>query len=81
MCGKNFQIFGVHVPKKCIESRHFYSCSSTLKTRPQVPVITPQAEGNCSSPLSAFIQKSVSPNSRKGRRKLCSALSKFSQKI
>ena len=23
MCGKNFQIYGVHIPRKCIDSRHF----------------------------------------------------------
>ena len=26
MYGKKFQIYGVHIPRKCIESRHFYSC-------------------------------------------------------
>ena len=26
MCGKNFRIYDVHIPKKCIESTHFYSC-------------------------------------------------------
>ena len=26
MYGKNFQIYGVHIPRKCIEFRHFYSC-------------------------------------------------------
>ena len=31
--GKFFSIYGVHIPRKCIESLHFYSCpSSTLKT-------------------------------------------------
>ena len=24
--GKNFQIYGLHIPRKCIESRHFYPC-------------------------------------------------------
>ena len=24
MCGENFQIYGVHIPRKCIDSRHFY---------------------------------------------------------
>ena len=24
--GKNFQIYGVHIPRKCIDWRHFYSC-------------------------------------------------------
>ena len=26
MCGKNLQIYGLHIRRKCIESRHFYSC-------------------------------------------------------
>ena len=34
MCGKNFQIYGVHIPRKCIDSRHFYPSPSPLKTRP-----------------------------------------------
>ena len=25
MCGKKFQIYGVYIPRKCIDSRHFYS--------------------------------------------------------
>ena len=25
ICGKNFQIHGVHIPRKCIESKHFWS--------------------------------------------------------
>ena len=41
ICGENFQIYGVHIPRKCIESRHFYSCCSPLKTLPQVLVIAP----------------------------------------
>ena len=28
MFGKKFSIYGVHIPRKCIESMHFYSCSS-----------------------------------------------------
>ena len=34
MCGKNVQVYWVHIPIKCIDSRHFYSCPSPLKTRP-----------------------------------------------
>ena len=30
MCEKNFYIYGVHIPRKCIESRHFYSCPRSL---------------------------------------------------
>ena len=33
MCGNIFQIHGVHIPKKCIDSRHFYSRHSPLKSR------------------------------------------------
>ena len=32
MCGKNLQICGVCLPRKCIESMHFYSPPSPLKT-------------------------------------------------
>ena len=33
MCGKKFSIYGVHIPRKCIESMHFHSCpSSSLKS-------------------------------------------------
>ena len=34
MCGKNFQICGVHIPRKCVDSRDFYSCPSPLKAPP-----------------------------------------------
>ena len=34
MIGNNFQIYGVHIPRKYIKSRHFFSCPSWLKTRP-----------------------------------------------
>ena len=61
MCGKNFQIYRVHIPRKCIESRHFCSRPSPLKTRLQVLVILPSAEEYYSFPLAAFFQKSVFP--------------------
>ena len=41
ICGKIFKFYGVHIPGKCIDSRHFYSCPSPIKTRPQVLAITP----------------------------------------
>ena len=41
-CGKNFEIFCVHIPRKCMESRPFYSCSLfPVKSRPRVLIITP----------------------------------------
>ena len=36
ICGENFEIYGVHIPRKCIDLRHFYSCPSPFKTHPQV---------------------------------------------
>ena len=66
MCGKNFQIYRVHIPRKCIESRHFCSCPSPLKTRLQALVILPSAEENYPFPLEAFFQKSVSPIAETG---------------
>ena len=70
MCGKSFQIYGVHIPRKCLDSRHFYPCSSPLKTRPQVLVITPWAEENYSFPHAAFFQKSVSSTAERSEKKL-----------
>ena len=60
-CEKNVQVYGVHSPRKHIESRHFHSCPpSPLKTLPQVLTITPSAEGNYSlSPGSIFFRKPI----------------------
>ena len=38
--GTNFQIYGIHIPRKCTDSRHFYSCPSPLKTCPKLLVMT-----------------------------------------
>ena len=35
MRGKNIQIYGVHIPRKCIDSTHFCSRPSPLKTLPK----------------------------------------------
>ena len=40
MYAKNCQIYGVHIPEKCIDSRHFYSCPASLETLPEGLVIT-----------------------------------------
>ena len=52
-----------------IESRHFYSCSSRLKSPPG-SYHTPQAEGNYSSPQTAFFQKLFCLPAERGVRKL-----------
>ena len=46
--GKNVSIYGVHIPTKCIESIHLYSClSPPLKTASKIFLkhISPKAEG------------------------------------
>ena len=65
MCLKNVQVYGVYIPRKCIDSTHFYSCPFPLKTRPQVLVITPYAEVNyisgerCGGNFDLLFQNSV----------------------
>ena len=47
---ENFQIDGVHIPKKCIVLRHFYSCLSPLKTRPKFLPSHPRQKETTHSP-------------------------------
>ena len=35
MCGKSFQIYGARIPRKGIDLRQFYLCSSPLKNAPK----------------------------------------------
>ena len=81
MCGKKFQIYGLHIHWKCIDLRNFCLFPSPPKTRIQVVVITSYAEENYWFPQAAFFRKPVSPNSRKEWKNLWFALSKFSRKI
>ena len=67
MCEKKFQIYDVHISRKCIESRNFYLCPpSPLKTLCQVPIITPKAERNYSFPQGEFFSKIYFPQQQKG---------------
>ena len=72
-CGKNVQVYGVHSPRKHIESRHFYSCPPfPLKTLPQVLTITLLSREKLLVVIVwgiDFFSKIYSPNSRKVRRK------------
>ena len=78
MVERNFQIYGVNIPRKCIESAFLLPpppltpfSPSILKTLTQLLIITPlQVEGNYSFPQEAFFRKPVLPKSRKGWRKL-----------
>ena len=56
MFEKKFQVYGVHIHRKCIDLRHFYSTPFPLKTRPHVLVITPWAERNYSFSEAAFFE-------------------------
>ena len=76
MKGKTFQIYGVQIPRKCIESRHIYSYSS-----PPIHNPLPTKREITYSPKAVFFRESVSHTSRKGvggqERKLRFVLSKF----
>ena len=50
MCGKNFQIYGVHISRKCIDSRQFYSCPSSLRTIPALLSSRPRQKKITHSP-------------------------------
>ena len=68
---KNFKIYGVHIPRKCIGSRYLYLCLSPLKI--------PFPPNSCHHGLSrrkllippgSILSKICFPNSRKGGTKL-----------
>ena len=66
--GKNFQIYGVHIPRKLIDLRHFDSCSSPLKTRPQVLLSRPRQKEIIHSPR-RILSKICFPEQQKGLEK------------
>ena len=66
MCGQNFQISGVHILRKCIKSRNFYSSTSPFKTYPQVLVITPRQKDITYSVRKQFFENLFSPKEERG---------------
>ena len=66
MCGKKSQIYGVHIPRKCIESKCFYSYPplSTQNSPPNAYHHTLGRE-KFLIPNAIFFRKSVSLNIRK----------------
>ena len=66
--GKNFQIYGVHIPRKLIDLRHFDSCSSPLKTRPQVLSSHPRQKEITHSPR-RILSNICFPQQQKGVEK------------
>ena len=70
MCGKNLRIYDVHIPRKCIKSRNFYSSASPLKTYPTSCCHHTIGRGKLLIPTgSIFFQKSVSPTAETGGAK------------
>ena len=65
MCGKNFQIYGVHILRKCIDPKHFLLMP--LPTHNWPPTSCHQALGRRKSlfPLSSILSKICFPQQQK----------------
>ena len=70
MCGKIFQIYGNHIPGKCIDLRHFYLCPSPFKSYHHVLIITPQAEGKILIPSGRILSIICFPQQQKGEEEI-----------
>ena len=66
MCGKNFEIHGVHNPRKCIALRNFYSCISPLKTRPQFLSSRPRQKEITPPPRQHSFENLFTPTAERG---------------
>ena len=66
MCRENFQIYGVHILRKCIDSRHFYSCPSPLKTRPKFMSSHPRQKEIAHSPRQHSFENLFPPTAERG---------------
>ena len=65
MCEENSQIYGVHIPRKCIECRHFQSCTSPLKTRPYFFSSHPRQGEITHSPRQHYFENLFSPTAER----------------
>ena len=68
MRGKNFHIYVVHIPRKCIDSRHFYSCPSPLKFHPKFFSSRPRQKKITHSPRQNSSENLLPPAAERGRR-------------
>ena len=66
MCGKTFQIYGVHNPRKCIDSRHFYSCTSRSKLAPNFLSSHPRQKEITHSPRQHSFKNLFPPTAERG---------------
>ena len=39
MCGKDFSIYGAYIPRKCIDSMHFYTWPSSPAQNPRQGIL------------------------------------------
>ena len=72
MCGKNCQIYGLHIRRKCIESRHFYSCPPPpppphSKLFPKFLSSHPRQREITHSPRQHFFENLFPPTTGRGR--------------
>ena len=65
---KKFQIYGAHIPRKYIDSRHFYSCPSPLKTPPKFLPSRPRQKEITHSPWQHSFENLLPPTAERGGR-------------
>ena len=66
---KNFQIYGGHIPRKSIESRHFYLCFLYSYSKLSPKFLSSQKQTKILYFQIAIFRKSVSPQQQKGVKK------------
>ena len=66
MCGKNFQIYGVHIPRKFIDSRHLYSCPCPTQNLPPSSCHHTLGRRKLLIPPSSILSKIYFPQQEKG---------------
>ena len=67
MCGKNFQIYGFHIPRKYIDSRHIYSCPPCSKIIPKFLSSRLREKGIVHSPRKHSFESLFPPTAERRR--------------
>ena len=66
LCGKNIQFYRVHILRKCIDSRHFYSCHSHSKLAQKFLLSSTIDRRKLLIPLGSILSKICFPQQQKG---------------
>ena len=66
ICAKNFQIYGVHIPRKCIDSKHFTHARSQSKLTPKFLSSCPRQKEITHSPRQHSFENLFHPTAEKG---------------